>query len=1526
MKTVYLHGKLGKRFGEKWNLAVRTPTEAFHALESNNNGFLEYLIDTEKKGVEYYIFTKDPKKINSEEDVIEHSINEEKIDLIQDKKEIHICPHVQGSGPLMPVFFVLSKVGTVTGLTLVGKIVAAVAISFIVGAIMKSLFKPPKRGEPTTTKSFLLRGAENRTNQGVAVPVGYGRLKIGSTNIAQNKKTYRSVKENANTLESYSEIEYMELLSEGPIEGFANINGGPISGGDIREGIFLNNVQIKNTDNDGSGEGSLNFILNENGELPEIQLGKEEESKVLSAETTMTVEYGTRFYGAGPYVNNPENKESRADFNDAIKNNAKILTHFVANENVSRVTLNLGVALQIQNDDGSNGPTSISFAVNILKDDEEHNILSSSSGCKIKTRSQGAEVDVPSYNSGSPGTGLMKNGESSFIVRGIATDEYQFDIVVDYTPPNIRSKGVTFKLVRLSNELDPTARGGALGGIEKTRTLSFVAITESVIEDLLYPHSSICKIKFDSKNFSQIPERAYHLKMKKILIPSNYDPVTRKYDGPWNGLFKGQADALASVHSISDEDKYWSDNPAWVYYDLLHNARYGIGKFGLNEENIDKWQLYKIAKYCDQLVETDYPFETSSGLPRNFETLNSGEESFQIKIDSSGHHLSSSSSSTGVISDFKEEFGEGESFAGKKMAFFISTNELGGTRAKKDSAYREGEILIQERVILSSDAENQTITVSGPSFKNLSATNSSNITVGACAVQLNHPLVEPRFTANLYLTDRNEALQIINNLASVFRGISTYSGGKIVAVQDSYKTPVQLFTNSNVGVEGFNYNGVSKNQKVTTSLVRYNNKDNNFKPDVIVEEDAEATQRFGYKEEETMGFGITSQSQARRLAKWILFTTQLEIETVTFQAGAEASYLFPGAIFEVSDEARAGKLKSGRVLDIQDKQSYTKTITDGSGNLQNNGIVEINDPYILLDKSLTKEPFVSSVELVVCVGMSNETEENVSLRAPFERSDKDQDAEIESIFTPQIIRFNCRIDYSDYEGKKGPQGQKSRAVDLQLKMPLEVDLGQNLFVSFNHNFDNGDRVTFHSSGILPGGLDPLKYDERAYYIINVTKHTFQVSETSSGSAVEVYNNGFDVLGNEGGLHYVLPQDEQRTKEALDQISIGSTWSAKGVVALGSGSGLSATEQQVLGVSENLKAGWQKSDWLGTINVFGHWIYVVNFGFIYFSEDYINNQTNDIWFYHSSEHNTTDDSMGWIFTLDNIKDEFWFFYDIHKNSSTASGWGSPLYDDFGSIVELFIWDSNTSKSVGQKYSIKNAKYTIVQVVSGVGYYIALKRGVTTRQGKVSTSSTPPGASTTNPYQRIESHPDSKNINISSYSLASANDAKQNEQSIRITLDSSSNVEIPDGQLVYINGASGTGASAINNSYSYSGNKWTTTPLKWRLIKISKSVFELVNSSSAASTSGFSVTGGNILFVQKPVDASSSILEGQLFRTMSVKEMEENKYEVTGLEYVQAKFDSVDKKSIVRRPVIPIPPQADMAIPEAPTDLILTDLTA
>ena len=111
--------------------------------------------------------------------------------------------------------------------------------------------------------------------------------------------------------------------------------------------------------------------------------------------------------------------------------------------------------------------------------------------------------------------------------------------------------------------------------------------------------------------------------------------TSRKYDGAWDGLFKGQLDSAQSISEISEENKYWTDNPAWIFYDLLHNPRYGIGKYGLEETNIDKWQLYKIAKYCDELVETNYPVETASGKPRAFSYSFSNEETsgnFSISI------------------------------------------------------------------------------------------------------------------------------------------------------------------------------------------------------------------------------------------------------------------------------------------------------------------------------------------------------------------------------------------------------------------------------------------------------------------------------------------------------------------------------------------------------------------------------------------------------------------------------------------------------------------------------------------------------------------------------------------------------------------------------------------------------------------------------------------------------------------------------------------------------------------------------
>lgn len=112
-----------------------------------------------------------------------------------------------------------------------------------------------------------------------------------------------------------------------------------------------------------------------------------------------------------------------------------------------------------------------------------------------------------------------------------------------------------------------------------------------------YPYTALAGLTIDSKNFDgSIPRRTYELKLLKVKIPSNYNIVTndktgeieqRNYVGQWDGTFK--------------EGYYWTDNPAWCFYDLVTNERYGLGKF-INPTLLNKWRLYEIAKYCDAVA------------------------------------------------------------------------------------------------------------------------------------------------------------------------------------------------------------------------------------------------------------------------------------------------------------------------------------------------------------------------------------------------------------------------------------------------------------------------------------------------------------------------------------------------------------------------------------------------------------------------------------------------------------------------------------------------------------------------------------------------------------------------------------------------------------------------------------------------------------------------------------------------------------------------------------------------------------
>ncbi|WP_409243750.1 TipJ family phage tail tip protein [Enterobacter cloacae] len=117
-------------------------------------------------------------------------------------------------------------------------------------------------------------------------------------------------------------------------------------------------------------------------------------------------------------------------------------------------------------------------------------------------------------------------------------------------------------------------------------TMTLQSFTEVIDAKLRYPNTALLYIEFDSSQFNgSIPQISCEPRGRVIRVPDTYDPETRTYSGTWTGVFKWA----------------WTDNPAWIFYDLVVSDRFGLGH-RLTAANIDKWTLYQVAQYCDQLV------------------------------------------------------------------------------------------------------------------------------------------------------------------------------------------------------------------------------------------------------------------------------------------------------------------------------------------------------------------------------------------------------------------------------------------------------------------------------------------------------------------------------------------------------------------------------------------------------------------------------------------------------------------------------------------------------------------------------------------------------------------------------------------------------------------------------------------------------------------------------------------------------------------------------------------------------------
>jgi predicted phage tail protein len=518
-----------------------------------------------------------------------------------------------------------------------------------------------------------------------------------------------------------------------------------------------------------------------------------------------------------------------------------------------------------------------------------------------------------------------------------------------------------FKLIRLTADASPPTYND----------LYFENYSTIIEEKFNFPNSALVGISFDASQFQTVPTRGYDIEGLVVKVPQNYDPRTRTYTGVWDGQFVPA----------------WTDNPAWILYDLITNERYGLGKH-ITASQVDKWGLYTIAQYCDVFVPTGKSKRATvtTGaitLTTNLEQV--ATTSVSMDVDASSNTFTRASGS--FLTN------------GWRVGDVVTIE--GSANVRTNGTYLVTDV---EALVLTIDGPLETdetgieLTLMGPERQQYTRASGSFITDGfevgdevvisglenaqnngrgvityveATILEVGEEkeitaeehsgtiqtqdFTEPRFTCNLYLQTQNEAYSVLNTLASVFRGMIYWASGSVYAAQDSPADAVALFTESNV-VDGlFNYSGSSLSARHTAAYVTWNNPDNGYSQEVEYVEDAEGLLQYGFCETKITAAGCTSRSQAQRIGLWTLYSERLETEMVSFRTGLEGVVIRPGQLINLQDVSRSQVRYSGRVvtgttttvqldtpITIEAGHQYTLWVTLEADGIQSGDVV--NDP------------------------------------------------------------------------------------------------------------------------------------------------------------------------------------------------------------------------------------------------------------------------------------------------------------------------------------------------------------------------------------------------------------------------------------------------------------------------------------------------------------------------------------------------------------------------------------------------------
>ena len=235
--------------------------------------------------------------------------------------------------------------------------------------------------------------------------------------------------------------------------------------------------------------------------------------------------------------------------------------------------------------------------------------------------------------------------------------------------------------------------------------------------------------------------------------------------------------------------------------------------------------------------------------------------------------------------------------------------------------------------------------------------------------------VEPRFAINTVLGTQAEAYSVLQDMASVFRGMLFWKADNVQIAADHGELggenvpAIHVYSNSNVVNGAFSYSGSSLKTRSTKVRVRYNDPDNFYKPNFICIEDRALIDKYGVQEKSVVAFGCTSKHQAQRMGKWILQSEKLHDDTVTFAVGLEGLNVLPGQVFEISDEMRFGTRLAGRIVgarvgfvDLDQTATLPSgtnnklTVVMADGTIETKPIASVSGTRVTLSEDFTQEP------------------------------------------------------------------------------------------------------------------------------------------------------------------------------------------------------------------------------------------------------------------------------------------------------------------------------------------------------------------------------------------------------------------------------------------------------------------------------------------------------------------------------------------------------------------------------------------